>query len=286
MSETGVEHEFWAGAASGSSRKMLAQAQRWFGGPRPNRIMLNYQTKYADRDSRWRDYRLMIDPGAYSMFAPAPVGQGREDYPQTTETYLHDIGRIQPGRYAWRDYVCEEDVRKHHGWTVEYQQQRTTERHIECANLHDDLGISADPMAVVQGWDPPDYNRHAKTLLDHDLVTDRVGIGTMCGRNDTETCEDIIRAVREVLPDVELHAFGLDSAAYRSEYIIDELTSTDSLAYCYKQQRPAGWDRWEFVLMNYLRHRAAWDSAVGGAEYRKSESADSGQQQLSEVTHV
>lgn len=282
-SSGGTAREFWAGAASGASRKALAQAQRWLDGPRPSRIMVNYQTKMNDRDDRWRQYSLFMDPGAYSMFAEPPIGQGLDDYPESTESYLHDMGRMQPDRYAWRDYVCEDDVRDYHGWTVEQQQERTTERHIECADLHDDLGISSEPVAVVQGWDPEDYRRHAQELVDHGLVTETVGVGTMCGRNDVETCEEILAAVREVLPDVDLHAFGLDKRCYDSEYIIGEITSTDSLAYCYKYKRPAGWDRWEFTLMKYLGHRAAWDSATGGAEYQSRESPDRGQQTLEEV---
>jgi hypothetical protein len=242
--------------------------------------MINYQTKMSDRDSRWHRYDLFVDPGAYSMFAPSPIGQGLDDYPESTASYLHDIGCQQPARYAWRDYVCEDDVRDHHGWTVEEQQQRTTDRHIECANLHDDLGLSSDPVAVVQGWEPEDYRQHAQELVDHDLVTERVGIGTMCGRGDVEMCEDIVAAVRDVLPDVELHAFGLDRRCYTSEYILEAITSTDSLAYCYRYKRPAGWARWEYVLKMYLDFRADWDNAVGGAEYQSRESRDQGQQRL------
>ncbi|UIP01726.1 hypothetical protein Hbl1158_16865 (plasmid) [Halobaculum sp. CBA1158] len=272
------QNQFWAGAASGSSRQMLAKAQKWMDGARPSRIMVNYQTKMSDRDSRWRDYDLFIDPGAYSMFAP--IAQGLAEYPETTETYLHDIGRVQPDRYAWRDYVCEDDVLEHHGWTTEQQQQRTLEAHIECADLHDDLGISAEPVAVVQGSEPADYVEHAEQLADHGLVTERVGIGTMCGRNDVEVCEDIVSAVRSVLPETELHAFGLDRRCYQSEYIIDEISSTDSLAYCYQYRRPEGWKRWEFVLQKYLLHRSDWDRAVGGAEYQSREEASAGQTDL------
>ena len=278
-----VEHkEFWAGAASGSSRKMLAKAQRWLDRAKPSRIMINYQTKMSERDARWRDYDLMVDPGAYSLFAPSPIGQGNADYPQATETYLHDIGRLQPERYVWRDYVCEEDVREHHGVTVEEQQERTTERHIECANLHDDLSISATPMAVVQGWDPEDYRRHAQDLADHDLVTERIGIGTMCGRDNTNLCEEIVAAVRDVIPDVDLHAFGLDRAAYRSEYLIDELKSTDSLAYCHQYNNAAGWVRWEYVLEQYLRHRREWDAATGGGTLDHEEGPAVGQMTLAD----
>lgn len=215
------------------------------------------------------------------MFAPPNHGgQGLTDYPNSTETYLHDIGRTQPKRYAWRDYVCEDDVRDYHGWTVDEQLEKTTERHIECANLHEDLGISAEPMAVVQGWEPDDYREHAQTLLDHGLVTDRVGIGTMCGREDAALCEDIVAAVREVLPNVKLHSFGLDKTAYASEYIVEEVTSTDSLAYCYQYKRPAGWSRTNFVLAKYLELGSAWDDAVGGTEYQRRESPDRGQATL------
>lgn len=266
--------EFWAGAASGASRKALAKAQRWLDGPRPSRIMVNYQTKNNSRDSRWRQYDLFVDPGAYSLFAPSPVGQGLDDYPESTGSYLQAVGNQQPARYAWRDYVCEPDVREHHNRTVAEQQERTLDRHIECADGHEDLGISAEPVAVVQGWDPDDYREHAQALADHGLVTDRVGIGTMCGREDVAVCEDIIAAVREVLPDVDLHAFGLDSACYSSEYIMDEIRSTDSLAYCWQYRRPAGWSRTEYVLMKYLRHRARWDEAVTGQEYRSRETPD------------
>lgn len=248
---------------------MLAWAQRHLEGTRPGRIMVNYQTKMSDADGRWQDYDLFIDPGAYSLFAPSPAGQERFDYPNSTESYINDIGRMRPELYAWRDYVCETDVREFHDVTVEKQQARTTEAHIECANIHEDRDISAEPVAVVQGYEPEDYVRHAQELVDHGLVTDTVGIGTMCGRDDPELCLEIVNAVRSVLPDANIHAFGLDRNAY-TKPILSEISSTDSLAYCYQYKRPSNWTRWEWVLLKYLTHRAAWDRAIGGAEFQRT----------------
>lgn len=262
--------EFFAGAASGSSRLMAAWAQEQFGGaPRPDRIMVNYQTMNNTPDRRWERYELFYDPGAYSLFAPEHCGgQDRDDYPQTAAEYLRFVRENGGDRYAWQDYVCEPEVRETRGWTVEDAQEKTTEAHIECADAHDDLGIDATPVAVVQGWTPEDYARHAQSLVDHGLVTERMGIGTVCGRSSAEEVRNVIAAVRRVLPDVELHAFGLDKKAYIPA-IIDELASTDTLAYCYRYKRPAGWSRWQWVLKHYLEHRADWDQAIDGAEYEQ-----------------
>lgn len=274
------DKQFWAGAASGSSRKMLAKAQRWFGGARPNRIVINYHTQLSNPYDGWRGYDLFVDSGAYSLFAPPPEGQGVRDYQTSAESYIQDIGSISPERYAWRDYVCETDVRDYHNVDVADQQRRTIESHIELADLHDDYGITAMPIPVAQGWDPQDYETHSRQLSEQGLVDDWLGVGTLCGRNDPKQVEDIIRAVRTILPDVNIHAFGLDRVCYTNEYIMDEIRSTDSLAYCYRYKRPVGWERWEYVLMMYMKFKADWDRAIGGADYQAG--IDSAQSELAD----
>lgn len=55
----------------------------------------------------------------------------------------------------------------------------------------------------------------------------RVGVGTLCRRNDVTVIQAILDAIRDVLPDVPLHLWGIKLDALRS-ISLAQVVSTDS----------------------------------------------------------
>ncbi len=97
-------------------------------------------------------------------------------------------------------------------------------------------GASWAWVPTVQGLYPEDYRRHAHELKP--LITEmqahyadnpawRVGVGTLCRRDDVVMVQAVLDAVREVLPTANLHLWGIKLDALRS-INLEQVASTDS----------------------------------------------------------
>jgi hypothetical protein len=211
------QFRFYYGAASGSSRKALRQLEE------PN-VMLNYATKMNEP---WGGIeRLFIDSGGYSFM------KGKGEYATDDATYLDFIERHTPELFALRDYPCEPDVLAEHGRRVEDHQERTLSRHRSLLDLLEHRGVNATPLAVLQGWSINDYLRCVDLFREHGVLTDYVGIGSVCRRNQEPEIRRIILAIRDALPArTRLHAFGVKSSVLRYPDVRDALDSADSQSY-------------------------------------------------------
>lgn len=213
---------FYFGAACGSSRKALRQLEE------PN-VMLNYATK---NNQPWDGIqRLFIDSGGYSFM----VGKG--EYETSDRRYLKHIRDYCPEIFALRDYPCEPDVLDEHGRTVEDHQQRTLARHINLLDLIDDTPVPGQPVAVLQGWTIDDYVECVDLFRDHGVLTDYVGIGSVCRRHQEAEIRRVILAVADALPNgTDLHAFGVKADVLDYPDVRAVLTSADSMAFQYSAQ--------------------------------------------------
>lgn len=93
----------------------------------------------------------------------------------------------------------------------------------------------ADPMPVVQGWTPDDYERSAD-LAAEELGTwpSLVGVGSVCRRHlgGPAGLGAVLERLHRVLPPhVGLHLFGVKGSALRSLERHPRLASTDSQAW-------------------------------------------------------
>jgi hypothetical protein len=242
--------EFFFGAASGQSRAALQKLEE------PN-VMLSHATR--DNDPWDGIERLFVDSGAFSYFAPAPKGKGLSDYPTDDRDYLDWVREVAPTYWATRDYPCEPELLDYHDRTVVTHQQYTTERTIELFDLADDLGdVPGQRLAVLQGWSLQDYLDHLDQLRDHGLITDRLGIGSVCRRNREAEIRRIVLAVRDELPSsVELHAFGVKQHSLQYPDVLDALASADSNAFNRRAQGDA-YERgvshtWRESAFHYLK---------------------------------
>jgi len=187
----------------------------------PEAVMISYATQL---NTPWDgDYRLFIDSGGFHHMAA-----GTGEYENSNEEYLAYLREHKPELWAHRDYPCETELLQSLGRTVAEHQHKTTERHIELA----DADAPGQPVAVVQGWTLDQYLAHLDDLRDHGLLTDYLGIGTICGRENVREVADIILAIREAVPSrIKLHAFGVKGDVLQFREVCDALASADSAAY-------------------------------------------------------
>lgn len=209
--------KFYYGAASGSSRKALRQMEE------PN-VMINYATQ---NNKPWEGIEnLFVDSGGYSFIL------GKGEYTTTNKEYLEYVEKHQPELFALRDYPCEPDVLEEHDRTVEEHQEMTIEKHKELRELMKEFDIESKPLSVIQGWELEDYLNHIKRMKEEDLITEHIGIGSVCRRGQDEEIRRIILEVNKALPDYcKIHAFGVKSNILRFAEVCEVLHSADSQAF-------------------------------------------------------
>lgn len=188
------------------------------------RVMLSYNM-VRKLKMPWRiDIPFMLDSGAFAVISK----YGK--YPYSIEDYASGIAWWHPD-VAWTmDYPCEPSVRVKGGYNPKQAQEMTIENQIRL------LDMNADTQMVVQGWTVSDYLENLDRIKDQGLLTERLGIGSVCRRGQNKEIAKIIRAIYHSVPAwVKLHGFGVKTSS---------LTDTDAIFYLYSADSQSwGYDR-------------------------------------------
>lgn len=155
------------------------------------------------------------------------------DYRYSPAEYVDWLDRWSPNWAATMDYCCEPDI----NGIVRERQDRTTIMALRFWAEYRDVPWPWVP--TIQGWEPEDYRRHAREMspLIREMQAHyqpasgwRVGVGTLCRRASTGQIRDVVSAVREELPGVPLHLWGLKLGAIQAG-LPDGVASVDSAAW-------------------------------------------------------
>lgn len=215
---------FYYGAASGQQRAALRRLE-------PEGVMISHATE--NNTPLDGDHRTFVDCGGYHHMV-----NGAGEYQTSNEEYLQYLLKHRPHLYALRDYPCEPDLLEQLGRSVEDQQRRTLDRHIELLDAVSGHSLAESAVTVVQGWTCEQYLRHLDLLRDHGCVTDYVAIGSVCRRGYDEDIAEVVLTLRDELPDgTHLHAFGVKGSVLRFAEVVAALDSVDSAAYDYSESR-------------------------------------------------
>lgn len=156
------------------------------------------------------------------------------DYTYTPAEYVAWLRTWQPTWAATMDYCCEPELG---ALDVQHRQDRTTEQAWRFW-----LDYRGEPWAwvpTVQGWTVAQYRAHARDLrpvvraMQQHYGTAsafRVGIGTLCRRAGVGLIRDVVQAVREELPGVPLHLWGVKLTLLK-QGVPPDVVSVDSAAY-------------------------------------------------------
>lgn len=230
---------FYFGAANGPAQKALRELDE------PN-VMISYQT-HMNRP--WEGIeRLFVDSGGYSLM----LAEGEHN---TVGEYLNYVERADAELFAVQDYPCEPEILDKYGRTVLHQQELTVEAACQVLGRAEDRGIDAEPVSVVQGWEPREYAHHVDRLREEGALTEYVGIGSICRRGATDEIREIIRTVDEVTPSrTKLHAFGVKADLLAYDGVRERLVSSDSSAWYYRMGRTV-LPRWLECAREYLEYK-------------------------------
>lgn len=248
----GEDFRFYFGAASGSARKALQQMEE------PH-VMLSYATQ---NNQRWPGIdALFVDSGGYSLM----LDTGTHD---SAAKYLDYVESVRPAYFALQDFPCEPEILDEYGRSVFKQQELSVEYSASVLAMARDRGITerSEPVAVLQGWEPEDYARSIERYRDEGLLTDYVGIGSVCRRNADADIAEIVRVVRSRLPNRKIHAFGVKRDVLSRPAVLRMLDSADSLAYDWSYERTLSGPWWHQVALNYLQFKERLYDVVGGSD--------------------
>lgn len=150
----------------------------------------------------------------------------------TPREYVAEVRRFQDeiGRLAWaapQDWMCEPEMLKRTGLSVEEHQARTVANYLELRELAPELPFTP----VLQGWAIGDYERHVEAYAAAGVHLDRlplVGVGTVCRRQSTLSAA-LLLGVLQQLYGLRLHGFGLKLTGLRAA--AQHLASADSMAW-------------------------------------------------------
>lgn len=189
------------------------------------RVMLSYNYIRTIKKP-WRvDIPLMLDSGAYSVI----LKYGK--YPYSSEDYSKGIEKWHP-HIAWTmDYPCEPSVQKRGDYNPKKAQEMTIDNQIRL------LDLNADTQMVVQGWGVSDYLENLDKIKEQGLLTERLGIGSICRRGQNREIARIGRAIHNNVPSwVKLHGFGVKTSVLRDTDAKFYLYSADSQSWDYERR--------------------------------------------------
>jgi len=152
------------------------------------------------------------------------------DYRYSLDQYAAWLATWQPCWAATMDYCCEPELQQ----ITRERQDKTTANVWLAWERYRNVPWAWVP--TLQGWRPDDYHQHAcelKPLIEAMQAqyagssSWRVGVGTLCRRNDVTVIQAILDAIRDVLPDVPLHLWGIKLDAL-SSIALKQVISSDS----------------------------------------------------------
>lgn len=158
------------------------------------------------------------------------------DYRYSPERYVEWLKTFTPSWAATMDYCCEEEITGQNDGVIRERQQRTTEMAYLFWRDYRDMPWAWVP--TIQGWEVSDYVRHAREMrtliyeMQRQNEAFRVGVGTLCARASANMVQRVVNAVAAELPGIPLHLWGVKLGVLKSNYVLRQVISVDSAAWC------------------------------------------------------
>lgn len=189
--------------------------------------MISYRSirEYNTIPSNGKEW--MLDSGGFKEL------QINGEYTFSPKKYLHDVRKYKPDYFFVMDWMCESHILKRTGLSVREHQERTIENHIKLLDLMEKFKMESELATVLQGWTIDQYLEHITMFRQRGLLTDLVGIGSVCRRNAEQDILSILKAINTRIPNRKLHAFGVKQSILKYPIAQKILYSCDSSAWSF-----------------------------------------------------
>lgn len=170
----------------------------------------------------------MVDSGGFTEL------RSNGKYTFSIEEYLNEIERVEPNYFFVMDWMCEPSILKKTGLSIREHQINTLKNYLRMKKEFNNRDINSKLCGVIQGWKKEDYLRHIEMLKERNLITDLMGVGSICRRFADKEIIEILKAIKKELPNTKLHGFGVKKNILKYRITHNLLYSCDSMAWSYK----------------------------------------------------
>ena len=185
---------------------------------------------------------LMVDSGGFQAATRwagvgIPTPSKRTRFPYTVEQYHDWCEMIGADIVAGMDVACEpaEDIHiEGEPWPGDYHNRMLESLENQRRQLKEyyETGRDFEIMPAIQGHKLEDYQEYIARMPEYGLDGfDRYGIGTLCGRTDTDEILKIVEYCRDQFPNAELHLFGVTLNVWKDKRFLGLFDSSDTSAW-------------------------------------------------------
>jgi len=146
------------------------------------------------------------------------------DYPYTPDQYLSLVERMNPSWAASMDYPCEPNIAKGTKLTIQERITATVENAVYLSSKDSRI------VPVLQGYTAKEYEQ-CWNMLKGKMTIKQLAIGSVCKRQSTKLIGDLCWELRQFLPDIPIHGFGVKRRALDFPETWDLFTSIDTNAW-------------------------------------------------------
>ncbi len=153
--------------------------------------------------------KWILDSGAFTGISRGQDHMDVKEYGKQIKRWAQ-CGELEAA--VSHDWMCEPQVLKITGLTVEEHQSMTTGRWLRLREEVPDTHL----MPVIQGWEPDDYRRHLQEMERELPPGTWAGVGSVCKRQGNPSqLSAILTAILTERPDLKLHGFGVKTSSLK-----------------------------------------------------------------------
>lgn len=228
------ENVYW-GVASGSSHAAMRRLHEEDHPFAPESLFISYATH---NNQLWSGPSWFVDSGGAPETIKANGGHPEpiEDYIEYLSDppikYRDDPEEVEIDYFALRDWPCEPEVREALDLSLDDLLDLTVRDSLRTLEMAEAAGIEAEPVAVLQGWEPEDYLECLDRFAEVGLLTDHIGIGSICRRAPVDEIVEVAAKIKQALPDrCTLHGFGVKKNVFEDDSALYSFDTADSTAW-------------------------------------------------------
>lgn len=190
-------------------------------------LMSAGNSRIRNRKKPIHHYNWLLDSGGFTQLDRF----GR--YTISEDEYADMIRRLKPRLAFCQDWMCEGRILAKTGLSVTAHQLLTLRSYL---GLRKKVGDIVCP--VIQGQTLGDYLRHIRMYRRSGTQLDRmhaplVGLGSVCRRSSSPEIAHLIAGIKKAHPWIRLHGFGVKLSALKHIEVVENLESSDSMAWQY-----------------------------------------------------
>jgi len=178
------------------------------------------------------------------------------DYPYSDRDYLEFALKAGVDHIATLDLPL--DILHPRGLPIKDGIRRTVEHGVELIALAEDLGVVDKVVPVLQGFDDPSQWLESLDLYkSHGVTPQRFkywGVGSICMMRSPVLVHKVLSAVRQAMPGVKLHVFGISMNSLKRVFHI--INSYDTSVWIYHAKVNGRVLIWDPVKKSFMRFKA------------------------------